>query len=109
MEEEPILLEQSYIELDKTVMVIAYNIDDFHNWCLKNKLNKSFLRSFNIKDVRYIGITRMQELRGYGIDEIMETDRAKENREYNSIINLLRYHFNSRSQHKIKKYFKDFY
>lgn len=82
----------------RSVAVISLNRDDFQLWKLNNKLQEDGLgtrRKFQIGNVRYYCISKVYELCSFTLDEITETDHAKENEEYEQIRSAIKIHLRS--------------
>jgi len=77
----------------KVVGVIAYSVDDFIYWGSEKKHNSSkktevrnTRRAYVYRNNRYICISKSQHAHGYLFDKIIETDRAKSNKNYDQIL-----------------------
>lgn len=71
----------------RNIVVISLNQEDFNNWRI-NKIKKDGLdtvRKFNIGDTRFYCISKLNNLCSLNVDEITETEYAKENKDYEKI------------------------
>jgi hypothetical protein len=81
-------------EEPKTVMVISLGQNDFLNWRDKSGLipeGVSFVHRFSVGNITYRKVSCICDTKSMTVDQIIETDRAKENPEYNRIIESSRY------------------
>ena len=81
------------------IAVISLDTNDFKHWKSKNNLKEDDImtsRKFKIGNVTYYRILKVCDLCSLTIDEIIETERAKENKEYERI--KLTSNFNLKTQ-----------
>lgn len=73
---------------EHNIAVISLNVHDFKLWKSFNNLKEDKIgteKKFRIKNTRYHCISKVKDLCSLGIDEIIETNYAKENKEYEEI------------------------
>jgi hypothetical protein len=75
----------------KVVGVVAWTIADFQNWRVLNghhskQGEENTLRTYECKNTRYVCLTKPEYCCGWSFDEIVETDNAKKNDDYQEII-----------------------
>jgi hypothetical protein len=76
----------------RNIGVICSNQSDFLNWKKNNDftvMNLDTKNKFETEFNRYYSIVMVDNLRGCAFDEIIETDYAKENKNYAEIKNML--------------------
>lgn len=77
------------LNIDKrTVVVISFSLEDFKLWKNNSKLKPDGLdrqRRFVVGNTTYYCVFRVNDLCSITVDEIIETERAKENKEYEQI------------------------
>jgi len=80
----------------KVVGIIAYSIADFICWRIRKKHNPSkkigvrnTQRDYVYRNTRYICISQPQHPCGYLFDKIIKTDRAKSNKNYGQIMEMV--------------------
>ena len=76
------------------IAVISFDTQDFQDWKLANDLKgdgTEHKRQFSMKNNTYYCITNVCDLRSLSIDEVIETDRANENEQYDKIKIDIRY------------------
>lgn len=69
----------------RSIVVISLDIEDFKLWKSENKIKEDGTgtqRKFKTGNDTYYCITEVSDLCSLGIDEIIETKHAKENKEY---------------------------
>lgn len=72
----------------RSIAVISLDTQDFKLWKLEHKLKHDGLdtqRRFKIGNITYYCISKVCDLCSLAIDEIIETEYAKENKEYEHI------------------------
>lgn len=78
---------------NKEIAVISLNIEDFKQWMSERGLVGNMIntpRRIKCGNVIYHCISNSIHPRSYSFDEIIETDYAKENKEYDLIITVIR-------------------
>lgn len=86
-------IEKMFFNKEKTIAVLSLDIEDFQDWKNKNNLEEQGLdtqRKFKSGNNTYICISTVGDSCSYGFDEIIETDYAKENSDYEEIKSVVR-------------------
>lgn len=68
-----------------TIGVISENIQDFKEWILEKNLIGNYVnspRQFKTIDTVYLCFSDYCSIRGYTVDELIETENAKNNKKY---------------------------
>lgn len=83
------------MDYDYTFAVIVPDKSHFNRWRTDSKLKIGAFKNGHliINGIRYICITVPDQLRGWRIDGIIETDCAKDNRYYGKIMNVIDVNF----------------
>lgn len=77
----------------RSIVVISLDTQDFKLWKLESNLKHDGLdtqRRFKVGNTTYYCISKVYDLCSLGIDEIIETEYAKENKEYEQIMLVAR-------------------
>lgn len=72
----------------RSIAVISLDAHDFNLWKNENNLNPDgldTLKRFNIDNTTYYCISKVCDLCSLNLDEIIETEYSKENKEYEQI------------------------
>jgi len=81
----------------KTIGVIAFGVDDFIDWRIGKKHQpskkmgvKNTQKDYTYRGNRYYCVSRPTHCCGMSFDKIIETDRARQNKDYDKIVTYIR-------------------